>query len=92
MNHLDFLSSSPTKYFLKKRRGKNALGGFFSILFVSSIIALAVYYIYIYFYGMEYTLMYYSDNWTTFFTKNQIENLNKPKSFVLYILKKIMQK
>ena len=88
MNHLDFLSPSPTIYFFKKRRGKNALGGFFSLLFVLSIIALIVYYIYIYFYGMEYTLMYYSDNWTTFFTKDQKENLKKPKSFVLYILKK----
>jgi len=88
MNHLDFLSPSPTIYFFKKRRGKNALGGFFSILFFLSIIALVVYYIYIYFYGMEYTLMYYSDNWTTFFTNEQIEHLKKPKSFVLYILKK----
>ena len=87
MKHLDFISSSPNIYFLKENRGKNKLGGFFSILFVLSIIALIIYYIYIFYFGIEYNLMYYNDNWTTFFTEEQVEHLNKPKSFVLYILK-----
>ena len=88
MKNLDFISSSPNIYFLKEKRGKNKLGGFLSILFILSIITLIIYYIYIFYFGIEYTLKYYSDNSTTFFTKEQIEHLKKPKSFVLYILKK----
>ena len=33
MKCFDFLSSSPTLYLLKEDRGKNKIGGFFSMIF-----------------------------------------------------------
>ena len=63
MKSLDFLSSSPSIYLLNEKRGKNKVGGFFSILFALVMITLSIYYIYIYFFGLEYNLLFYRDFW-----------------------------
>ena len=81
MKHLDFLSSSPRIYLLNEKRGKNKLGGFFSIIFVLAMIALIIYYFYIYYYVLEFNLIYYKDNWSFLFYDKQLETLKKGKSF-----------
>ena len=86
MKHLDFLSSSPSIYLLKEKRGKNKLGGFFSIIFSLAMIALAIYYLYNYFLGLEYNLIFYRDIWPTSMDDKQKESINKPKSFFLGIV------
>ena len=48
MKVFDFLSLSPSLYLLKQDRGKNKLGGFFSIIYLLLMISLTIYYIYIY--------------------------------------------
>ena len=63
MKSLDFLSSSPSIYLLNEKRGTNKVGGFFSILFALVMITLSIYYIYIYFFGLEYNLLFYRDFW-----------------------------
>ena len=85
MKQLDFLSSSTSIYLLKEKRGKNKLGGFFSIFFALAMIALILYYLISYFLGLEYNLTYYRNNWAASFTKEQKIELTKPKSFILYI-------
>lgn len=56
MKRLDFLSSSPSIYLLKEKKGKNKLGGAFSIIFLLIILILLIYYLYVFFYGLEYSL------------------------------------
>ena len=85
MKHLDFLSSSPSLYLLKEKRGKNKLGGFFSIIFALVMIALSIYYFYVYLFGLEFNLIYYRDNWRTYSNKEQKEIIKKPKSFIFGI-------
>lgn len=84
MNHFDFLSSTPIIYSLKEKRGKNKLGGFFSIVFVLTMIALITYYIYIYFFGLEYNLIYFKDLWYNYMNNEQKESLEHPKHFFKY--------
>ena len=86
MNHFDFLSSTPIIYSLKEKRGKNKLGGFFSIVFVLTMIALITYYIYIYFFGLEYNLIYFKDLWYNYMNNEQKESLEQPKHFFLIIV------
>ena len=86
MKHLDFLSTSPSLYLLKEKRGKNKLGGFFSIIFALVMISLSIYYFYVYLYGLEYNLIYYRDNWRTYSNKEQNELLKNPKSFIFGII------
>ena len=81
MKHLDFLSLSPSLYMSKNKRGKNKLGGFFSIIFVLVMLALAVYYFYIYFFCLDYNLIYYRDNWRSYMNDEQKEFMKKPKLF-----------
>jgi hypothetical protein len=69
MKVFDFLSLSPSLYLLKQDRGKNKLGGFFSIIFILLMISLAIYYIYIYSSGSDYNLTYYRENRITFVTE-----------------------
>ena len=52
MKSFNFLSSSPSICLLKEKRGRNKLGGFFSATFVLIMIILAIYYMYIYFFGL----------------------------------------
>ena len=85
MKHFDFLSSTPTIYSLKKKRGKNKLGGFFSIVFVLSTISLITYYLYVYFFGIEYNLIYFKEFWSPILNNDQKESLKKPKQFILNI-------
>ena len=85
MNVLDFLSLSPSLYLLKQKRGKNKLGGFFSLIFVLIMIALTVYYLYIYFFSLDYNLIYYRDNRDTYMNEEQIEIMKKPKPFIFAI-------
>ena len=56
MKVFDFLSLSPSLYSLKQDRGKNKLGGFFSIIFLLLMISLTIYYVYIYLSGSDYNL------------------------------------
>ena len=86
MKHLDFLSTFPRIYLLKEKRGKNKLGGFFSIIFALVMISLSIYYFYVYLYGLEYNLIYYRDNWRTYSNKEQNELLKNPKSFIFGII------
>ena len=85
MNHLDFLSSSPGIYLLKEKRGKNKLGGFFSIIFALLILASSIYYFYIYFSCLDYHIIYYRNNMITYMDQDQEEYLNKPKLFYFSI-------
>lgn len=85
MKDFDFLSSSPSIYLLKEKRGKNKLGGIFSILFGLIMLALTLYYLFSYFFGLEYNLTYYRDIFITSTTFVQ-KKLIKPKSFFLYII------
>ena len=93
MKSLDFLSSSPSIYLLKEKRGRNKLGGFFSATFVLIMIILAIYYMYIYSFGLEFDLTFYRDFWATLMNDEQEEIIKKPKSFflMLYIIQ-TMQK
>ena len=93
MKYLDFLSSSPSIYLLNEKRGKNKVGGFFSILFTLVMITLLIYYIYIYFFGLEYNLIFYRDFWEKIMNDEQKESIKKPRSFILVLyLIKTMQK
>ena len=93
MKSLDFLSSSPSIYLLNEKRGKNKVGGFFSILFTLVMITLLIYYIYIYFFGLEYNLIFYRDFWEKIMNDEQKESIKKPRSFILVLyLIKTMQK
>ena len=85
MKRLDFLSSTPSIYLMKEKKGKNKLGGFFSIIFLLIMLILLIYYLYVFFYGLEYSLTYYRDNWTTSFTKEEKEYIKKPKTFIVYL-------
>ena len=49
------------------------------------ILILLIYYLYVFFYGLEYSLTYYRDNWTTSFTKEEKEYIKKPKTFIVYL-------
>ena len=85
MDSLDFLSSSPSLYLLKEKRGKNKLRGFFSIILALVMISLMIYYFYIYFFGLKYSLIYYRDHWLTYMNNEQKKSINKPKTFYFYI-------
>ena len=52
MKRLDFLSSTPSIYLMKEKKGKNKLGGFFSIIFLLIMLILLIYYLYVFFYGL----------------------------------------
>ena len=81
MKNLDFLSSFPSLYLLKVKRGKNKLGAFFSIIFVMSMLTNSIYYIYIFFFGLEYNLIYYKDHWITYINDEQKEFIMKQRTF-----------
>ena len=51
------------------------------------MVAIAIYYIYIYFFGLQYNLFYYREFWRTSFNKEQKnkKSLKKPISFILGI-------
>ena len=85
MKNLDFLSSFPSLYLLKVKRGKNKLGAFFSIIFVMSMLTISIYYIYIFFFGLEYNLIYYKDHWITYINDEQKEFIMKQRTFFFYI-------
>ena len=85
MKRFDFLSSPPSIYLMNEKKGKNKLGGVFSIIFLLIMLILFIYYLYVFLYGLEYNLIYYRDNWTTSFTEEEFENIKKPKTFIVYI-------
>ena len=84
MKVFDFLSLSPSLYLLKQDRGKNKLGGFFSIIYLLLMISLTIYYIYIYLSGSDYNLTYYRENRFTFMTEEQMSYISS-KQFYFYI-------
>ena len=84
MKYLDFLSSSPSIYLIKEKRGQNKVGGFFSIIFVLAMVGLLLYYFLSYFFGLEYELTYYRTRWMGLFTEDQ-QWLMRTKSFTLDI-------
>ena len=84
MKVFDFLSLSPSLYLLKQDRGKNKLGGFFSIIYLLLMISLSIYYIYIYASGSDYNLTYYRENTFTFMTEEQKSNISS-KQFYFYV-------
>ena len=85
MKVFDFLSLSPSLYLLKQDRGKNKLGGFFSIIFLLLMISLTIYYIYIYSSGSDYNLTYYRENRYTVFTTEEQKNSINSKQFYFSI-------
>ena len=87
MKYCDFLSVPPSLYLLKEKKGKNKLGGFFSIIFILIMLAVTVYYFYIYFSGIKYNLKYIRDNWTSSFTEEEKDSINKNIEFYLSIEK-----
>ena len=93
MQVFDFLSLSPSLYLLKQDRGKNKLGGFFSIIYLLLMISLTIYYIYIYSSGSDYNLTYYRENRYTVFTLKKKKILLIIKNFIFLLLTiQIMQK
>ena len=62
MKQLDILTPAPSIFMMNESKGKNKLGGFFSILLFLTMLAAVVYYLYNYFCGSEYNLIYYNDN------------------------------
>ena len=85
MKKCDFLSEYPSIYLSKEKRGKNALGGFFSIVFALVMIAIAIYYLYIYYFGLEYNVIFYRDIWYTAMDEDQKKSILTKKSFFLAI-------
>ena len=85
MKVFDFLSLSPSLYLLKQDRGKNKLGGFFSIIYLLLMISLTIYYIYIYSSGSDYNLTYYRENRYTVFTTQEQKNSIYYKEFYFSI-------
>ena len=49
------------------------------------MLILLIYYLYVFFYGLEYSLIYYRDKWTTSFTNEEYEYIKKPKTFIVYL-------
>jgi len=85
MKRFDFLSSPPSIYLMNEKKGKNKLGGIFSIIFLLIMLILLIYYLYVFFYGLDYSLTYYRDNWTTSLTDEEYEYIKKPKTFMVYL-------
>jgi hypothetical protein len=85
MKVFDFLSLSPSLYSLKQDRGKNKLGGFFSIIFLLLMISLTIYYVYIYLSGSDYNLTYYRDNRSAIFKTQEQKNSIYHKQFYFSI-------
>ena len=85
MKQLDILTPAPSIFMMNESKGKNKLGGFFSIILFLTMMAAVVYYLYNYFSGLEYSLIYYNDNFYTKLTAEQKEKVNKEKSFIFYI-------
>ena len=79
MQHFDFLSSPSSIFLMKEKKGKNKLGGFFSILFLLIMLFLSVYRFYIYFSGSEYDLTYYRDNWLSKLSDEEKKYIREPK-------------
>ena len=88
MKCFDFLSSSPTLYLLKEDRGKNKIGGFFSIIFALLMISLTIYYFYVYLSGSDYNLTYYRENRTTYMNEKETNSTIR-KQFYFSISKNI---
>ena len=83
MMRFDFLSLSPSIFIKNGKKGKNKLGGFFSIIFFLIMMAISIYYFYRYFFGLDYTVQFYKDNWRTKVTDEQYESIKSPKTFLL---------
>ena len=79
MQHLDFLSLPPSIFLMKERKGKNKLGGLFSILFALVMLFLSIYHFYIYISSSEFDLTYYRDNWLTKLSKEEKKYIREPK-------------
>ena len=88
MKCFDFLSSSPTLYLLKEDRGKNKIGGFFSMIFALLMISLIIYYFYVYLSGSDYNLTYYRENRTTYMNEKETNSTIR-KQFYFSISKNI---
>jgi len=79
MQHFDFLSLPPSIFLMKERKGKNKLGGLFSILFALVMLFLSIYHFYIYISSSEFDLTYYRDNWLTKLSKEEKKYIREPK-------------
>ena len=86
MKCFDFLSSSPTLYLLKEDRGKNKIGGFFSIIFALLMISLTIYYFYVYLSGSDYNLTYYRETRKTYLNEEKTDSIIR-KQFYFSIYK-----
>ena len=62
MKYFDFISSPPSFYLLNQKKAKSKVGGFFSLLFILTMIGISIYYLFDYFKGNTYNLKYYHDN------------------------------
>jgi len=62
MKYLDFISSPPSLYLLNQSKAKSKVGGFFSLLFILTMIGISIYYLFSYFNGDTYNIKYYHDN------------------------------
>ena len=62
MKYFDFISSPPSFYLLNQKKAKSKVGGFFSLLFILTMIGISIYYLFDYFKGNTYNLKYYLDN------------------------------
>ena len=62
MNRIDFISEPLSIYFMNEKNAQSKLGGFFSIIFLLTIVGISIYYLYAYFEGNSYNIKYYHDN------------------------------
>ena len=86
MMRFDFLSLSPSIFIKNGKKGKNKLGGFFSIIFFLIMLAISIYYFYRYFFGLDYTVQFYKDNLMAMVTsEEEYEAIKAPKTILLNV-------
>ena len=86
MMRFDFLSLSPSIFIKNGKKGKNKLGGFFSIIFFLIMLAISIYYFYRYIFGLDYTVQFYKDNLLSMVsTYEEHEAIKAPKTVLLTV-------
>ena len=75
MQNIDFLSLQPQVYVASKTKARNKLGGFLSLMNILVMIAVSIFYFIKYFSGNEYNVKFYSDNISSSFSSDELNEL-----------------
>ena len=89
MKNIDFLGVSPSIYLLSESSGKTKLGGFFSIIYVLSMLALIIYYLFTYFAGKDYKVQYLGDNSLGFLSEDKEDIKTKDSIELIFVIEKL---